>query len=321
MPDVELTVLIASRNGEDVLPRVLAGYAAAAAPPVGWKLVVVDNGSSDATPQILDRFKRELPLEVLDEPVPGKYRALNTGLRAIEGRLVVLCDDDAIPSPSFLIAWAAFLQRQPDFELFGGAIEPVFDGHAPQWLLDSRLHFAMMFAERDLPEGPTGPDHIFGANWAVRSSAFARGHRFNEALGPNGSDDLYPMCADTEFCRSVARSGGRCWFARAPHVRHIIKPDLLTAAAWAKRAYRLGRGRARLEWDEGRIGPKPAPTLRQQAHRLGTIGLQRLKTLSPHPRQRFDNIIKYHIARGYRDECARREQRLRSARAAAPGAI
>ena len=83
MRNIQLTVLIASRNGECVLPRVLAGYRGVVSPPVAWKLLVVDNGSTDATPQILDSFKRDLPLQVLDEPVPGKSRALNAGLAAV----------------------------------------------------------------------------------------------------------------------------------------------------------------------------------------------------------------------------------------------
>src|ERR1700733_8012236 len=101
MPSIELTVLFATRNGEHVLPRTLGGYRRLSAPAVGWKIVVVDNGSTDATPAIIQSFARDLPLQTLRQPVAGKSRALNTGLAAVEGRLLVLTDDDAIPSPSF----------------------------------------------------------------------------------------------------------------------------------------------------------------------------------------------------------------------------
>jgi GT2 family glycosyltransferase len=310
MPAIQLTVLLATRNGEHVLPRVLAGYRDAHPPPVGWKIVVVDNGSTDATAQVLNSFRRTLPLRVFGEPIAGKSRALNTGLQAIEGRLVILSDDDTIPGPSFLTAWAAFLEREQDFELLGGTIEPLFDGRAPQWLVESRLRFAMMFGERNLAEGPTHPDEIFGGNWAVRTSVFERGYRFDETLGPNSTDSDYPMGQETEFCRRVARAGARCWFARGPQVQHIVKPELVTTAGWAKRAYRLGRGRARLMWTIGDIGPKLAPTWWQTLRAHARIGLQRLRTLSPHPQQRFDNVTEYHLARGFRDECTSIERKL-----------
>jgi glycosyltransferase involved in cell wall biosynthesis len=310
MSNVQLTVLIATRNGEHVLPRVLDGYRKAIAPPVPWKIIVVDNGSTDSTSQVLSSYEPHLPLQALSTPNAGKSRALNLGLQHIEGRLVVLADDDAIPSPSFLGAWAAFLQKQHDFEVFGGQIEPLFDDPVPQWLLDSRLRFAMMFGEHNLPEGPTSADEVYGANWAVRTSVFERGHRFNEGLGPDASD-LYPMGEETEFCRRSASSGSRCWFAREPHVRHIVKPELLTGAGWAKRAYRLGRGRAWQMWENGKIKPSKPGTLRQRLYNHGAEGLRYLRTWSPRPLRRFNSIVEYHVALGFRDECRRREHMLK----------
>src|SRR5688572_25020140 len=110
MDDVHLTVLLASRNGGAVLPRTLDGYRRAATPPVGWKIVVVDNGSTDDTQQVIESFKASLPIEGLTQPIPGKNRALNTGLGAVEGRLAIITDDDAIPEPSFLVEWAKVLK-------------------------------------------------------------------------------------------------------------------------------------------------------------------------------------------------------------------
>jgi glycosyltransferase involved in cell wall biosynthesis len=47
---IQLCVLLASRNGEHVLPRTLEAYRCAMPPAVQWKLIVVDNGSTDRTP-------------------------------------------------------------------------------------------------------------------------------------------------------------------------------------------------------------------------------------------------------------------------------
>ncbi len=294
MPTIQLTVLFATRNGEHVLPRTLEGFRRAAPPAVPWKLVVVDNASGDSTPAILSSFKPYLPLEVLDQPTAGKNRALNTAVEAIEGRLVVITDDDAIPASSFLDAWARYLDRCGDFGLFGGRIEPLFEVPPPQWLLKSRLHFAQMFAERDLPEGPVDPGEIYGGNMAVRAGIFERGFRFDEDIGPVGDDPSYRMGSEVDFCRRVARSGIACWFAREPRVQHIVRPHQYAETAWASRAYRLGRGRARLMQQEGKL---VAPTV--------TL-LDWLTMLSPLPQHRFRGLCAYHIARGFKDECAGR---------------
>jgi glycosyltransferase involved in cell wall biosynthesis len=295
MQKVQMTVLLATRNGERVLARTLEGYCRASAPPVAWKLVVVDNGSTDATPDIIEHFKRRLPLESLVEPVTGKSRALNTGLYAVEGRIAVMTDDDAIPSPTFLAAWAKLLDHRTDYKLFGGSIDPLFDVAPPRWLAESKLRFAMMFAHRDLPEGPIGADEIYGPNMAVRTSVLDQGFQFDEKIGPNAEDPDYPTGGETDFCWRVAQSGAACWFAKEPLVHHIVRPEQLILRNWIRRAYRTGRGRAHQMWERG--GAIIAPRLSL---------LQRLAMFSPIPRHRFDGASAYHLLRGFREECARR---------------
>src|ERR1700739_711198 len=135
MSDVQLTILLATRNRQQLLLRVLEGYRRAATPSVSWKIVIVDNGSTDGTPSLLRSFREILPLKVSWEPIAGKNRALNRAVPALEGRLVIVTDDDAIPTHSFLTAWAKYLDFDSDFGLFGGSIEPLFDVKPPRWLV------------------------------------------------------------------------------------------------------------------------------------------------------------------------------------------
>lgn len=58
----------------------------------------------------------------------------------------------------------------------------------------------MMFAKRDLPEGPVEAGAIYGVNMAVRRCVFEAGFRFDEIVGPNALDPNYPMGGETEFC-------------------------------------------------------------------------------------------------------------------------
>jgi hypothetical protein len=147
-----------------------------------------------------------------------------------------------------------------------------------------------MFAERTLSEGPIAADQIYGPNMAVRKAIFDLGFRYDEEMSPNGLED-YLMGEETELCQRVARAGFRCWFARRPLVRHIVRPDQLTADAWARRAYRCGRGRAYYMWKTGEIIAPPKVSI-----------ADRLACLSPLPRHKFSSICARYIARGFRDE-------------------
>jgi glycosyltransferase involved in cell wall biosynthesis len=75
MSEVQLTILLATRNRQHLLARVLEGCRRASRPPVRWKMVIVDNGSVDATLIVLESFQEILPLEVM-LPVAGKNRVL-----------------------------------------------------------------------------------------------------------------------------------------------------------------------------------------------------------------------------------------------------
>jgi glycosyltransferase involved in cell wall biosynthesis len=300
--DTKLTVLFATKNGEHVLPRTLEAYCRVVAPQHGWKIVIVDNGSYDSTPVIVASFQKRLPLEILLEPTAGKNRALNRGLGALEGQLAIITDDDAIPDPSFLIAWSRYLSNCQDYQLFGGSIDPLFELPPPKWLSQSKSQMDMLFAVRSLGEGPIAPNEIYGPNMAVRASVFAGGFRFDENIGPNGSDPYYPMGSETEFCCRIVKSGAKAWFAQAPRVAHIVRSSQLSKSYWAMRSYRHGRGIAKLS----QMGQYVPPDM-SRPKMVDQLSLLRCwaQMFSPFPSQRFNAICDYHWRQGYRDEYAK----------------
>lgn len=297
MSNALLTLVFATRNGEHVLPRVLEGYLRAAdtAPP--WELVVVDNGSTDETALILDRFRTRLPMKVLFQTEAGKNRALNTGIREASGDLVVLTDDDAIPSATFIRSWSKYARSHLEYDLFGASISPLFEAPPPSWLKKHRRGMEMLFAELRLPEGEIGWDSIYGPNMAVRKSVFDAGFRFDENVGPNALDSNYAMGSESEFCRRVAHCGSRCWFAKEPSVAHIVRPFQLQSSYWAKRAYRSGKGRAFMTATDSK-----RPIIEDSlCGRFGPAMLNWLKSVSPFPQHRFDSLCSRNFNRGLRD--------------------
>src|ERR1700685_2727423 len=98
-----ITVLFATRDRAEGLQRMLEALLAVQVPDGGWKLIVADNGSRDATSSVLQRSSNLLPLMVVNEPAAGKNRALNRAIPEIEGDLTVLTDDDVIPDHDWLV--------------------------------------------------------------------------------------------------------------------------------------------------------------------------------------------------------------------------
>lgn len=308
----EITVLLATRNGERVLPRTLEGYILQRDVPFEWKLVVVDNGSTDQTSEVIKRFRNRLNIEPLFEPIAGKNRALNAGLQAIDSDVVIISDDDAIPQPDFLVAWQRAFSNQPSYDIFGGSIEPLFDIEPPEWMSRSRIRFAELFTARDLPEGPVGPYSIFGPNMAVRRSVFVQGLKFAEWIGPDGTDANYPMGSETEFCARASQHGHKTWFAREPLVWHIVRSHQLRPSYWYQRAYRLGRGQARMYWSNGtpisQFGYSKAALTAGNAYQICRQYLLWCRTLTLIPDARLDAMWNYHWNRGFHDEHVKRRK-------------
>lgn len=96
---MKLSVIVATRNRAEAIVPCLDSIATAfaRAAPLNAEIVVVDNGSTDATAEVIRGWisrNNAVSVKALIEPLPGKARALNRALRAAEGELLAFTDDD-----------------------------------------------------------------------------------------------------------------------------------------------------------------------------------------------------------------------------------
>jgi glycosyltransferase involved in cell wall biosynthesis len=240
-----LTVLLASHNGEAVLPRTLTAMAAARPPAGGWKLVVIDNASTDRTREIVRAFYNRLPVSLLHEERPGKNRALNRGLEDAEGDFYIFSDDDVIVAPDWLVCWRDAADRHRDYDLFAGVTEPLWPHDPPAWIVNEIDHGVAFALNPAMREGPCDAIAMFGTNMAIRATVFASGIRFDGSIGPNNSRS-YPMGSETELARRLEAMGYHTWFTESARVKHIIRPQQMQRTAILLRGYRWGRGQAHM---------------------------------------------------------------------------
>lgn len=83
-----------------------------------WELVLVDDGSQDATPALLeDACKKDPRLHRIRIPASGIVQALNTGLAACRAPLIARMDADDLMHPQRLALQLRHLQENPDVGL------------------------------------------------------------------------------------------------------------------------------------------------------------------------------------------------------------
>jgi GT2 family glycosyltransferase len=240
-----LTVFIATRNGTRTLPGVLETFTQLQVPAGGWKLVIIDNGSTDQTRNTVLSFQDRLPLKYLFEGSLGKNIALNSGLAELEGDLAVFSDDDVLPSPDWLVQLRSAADTHTEFAMFGGVVLPRWETDPPEWLQWAPPGPTFTITDPDLAEGPVEAGSLYGPNMAVRAEVFRQGARFDPSIGPQGTN--YPMGSETEFVLRMQRQGHKAWHVHQAVVQHCIR-DFQMEQSWVlKRAIRFGRGRARLQ--------------------------------------------------------------------------
>jgi len=240
-----LTVLVASYNGAQTLPKALNAYCQLQTPIGGWKLVIVDNGSTDGTEEIIHSFIGRLPLTYLFESSRGKNAALNTGLASIEGDLVLLTDDDTLPRPDWLIEMRRAADTHRSFSMFGGTVVPHWEIRPEKWI-PAWVQLTPVFSMTDpsWKEGPISPGFVFGGNMGIRAEIFESGYRFNVGIGPRGLD--YPMGSETELTLRLANAGFKAWHCKQAVVEHIVRKFQMNQAWILGRATRFGRSKYRL---------------------------------------------------------------------------
>lgn len=107
----EVSIIVPVHNGEAYLAAALDSVLAQSL--ADWELIVVDDGSSDGTLDVLARYSHEPRLVVLEQPNGGTARARNRGLEHARGELVAFLDADDMWRPEYLARMAGALRQAP----------------------------------------------------------------------------------------------------------------------------------------------------------------------------------------------------------------
>ena len=225
-------MVICTRNRAAWLAQTLGTYSALETDGP-WEMVLVDNGSSDATPSILRDFAAaaRFPCRVVSEPVAGLSRARNTGWRAARGDIVAFTDDDCYPEKDFLRRIAeCFGENGPDY--LGGRILLFDPADYPITIQTDEGTHAIA------PGSFVQAGLIQGANMSARMRVLQALDGFDEDLG---AGTAFP-CEDVEFLSRASAHGFTGAYDPRPVVYHHHRRRTRAQVSALKRSYDIGRG-------------------------------------------------------------------------------
>jgi glycosyltransferase involved in cell wall biosynthesis len=244
-PRPTTTIIVCTRNRATALERALTSIVRDLS-EVPREIIVVDNGSTDNSREIVDTIATVTSHSVkyVYEPKPGHSNAKNAGVRHAAGDLLLFTDDDVVVHSGWADALSAPFASDDRVVAAGGRVVPVLASEPDAWLRGPHLNqSALIDYGPDPRDLGTGYDLPFGANMALRRSALSRLEApFHRRLGHNGR---VAMGWDEWHVLIVLASKGRIPYVPDAVVEHHVDPARFTWERVRRGHFHAGFGLAR----------------------------------------------------------------------------
>jgi glycosyltransferase involved in cell wall biosynthesis len=243
---MKFSVVIATYNRAIDLKESLASIAQVST-RADWELIAVDNNSSDNTRAVVREAQGwfPVPLHYVFEPEQGRCAALNAGIQASRGEIIVTTDDDVRVDHDWLDRASEALDRL-GCDYVGGRVLPIWSAPRPQWLPNQGGRHWAVIALLDY-----GPEPIefrrlmpLGVNMAFRREAFERAGLWDNRVGRKAGTLLGQEVREWGLRARAAGLAG--FYVPDMVVHHVIPPDRLTKRYFRRWFYWHGISRAML---------------------------------------------------------------------------
>jgi len=211
---MKVSVYVPAYNAAEYLARCIQSLLDQAVP--ADEILVIDDGSRDATPEIAARYPR---VTLIRHPHnQGLAAARNTAMRAARNEFLASIDSDCCAHPSWLAELLKHMGDPAIVGVGGKLIEGVQSNLADRW---RAVHMAQQWGDTLVRD----PRFLFGCNTLYRKSVLLELGGFDERMRTAGED--------TDMGERLRAKGFRTLYdpaARVTHLRHDTTRSILDAS-------------------------------------------------------------------------------------------
>jgi len=129
--DVEtkkVSIVIITRNRAQMLDQCIAALSEQTYPSEHFEVVIVNDGSTDHTPDIIDRWTQESHITLRGFYVDkfGYSRARNVGVKNSNGEIISFTDDDCVPQKDWVERVVQWFDKYSEIDVVGQTTIPIF---------------------------------------------------------------------------------------------------------------------------------------------------------------------------------------------------
>jgi glycosyltransferase involved in cell wall biosynthesis len=231
---IPVSILICTRNRADALRDTLQSVGALDIPPsLSSELIVVDNGSTDATSAVLKNPPvSNMSIRSVVEPTPGVARARNTAIEEAEGRILLWLDDDVrVPSDWMRQMVRPILSENADAVTGKVVLAPHL---RRSWM--KKFHRTALASTESID--PEAPKNLMSGNMAFSRTVLEKVPGFDPELGPGSR---MGALEDTLFSWQLREAGFRIAMVTEAPVVHCFDSDRLRRQAFIQAAVARGQ--------------------------------------------------------------------------------
>ena len=218
---IQITIAICTRDRATLLKRNLNELVVPISPNKDrFEIIVVDNASNDGTALCVSLFKKDNPdinVSYSREDIPGLSRARNKAVDCSKGEWIFFLDDDMFLYPD-VIEHSLDLVSKPEFDVYGGYFEGLWEKEKPCWVPEGELEPAYPRVH----EIKQMEDHHFayGGIMLVKRELFVKVGSFDPALGLKGKVRGYGE--ETDWQIRAKAMGFSIAYAHLIRGKHLI---------------------------------------------------------------------------------------------------
>ncbi|HVU27954.1 MAG TPA: glycosyltransferase [Verrucomicrobiae bacterium] len=226
---------ICTRNRAALLTKTLQRVLAQFTDDV--EVLIVDNDSTDGTPELIRKFAASCPqLKVHKEVRIGGTVARNAAISKASGRFVLFMDDDSVPDAGWLETYRRFLKSSsPQVAVVAGGHFPEYESAPPRWLASKRNTFDLGSSPFRLAHGGSTPE----CNCAYLRSAVIKAGLFDERLGHTQKRSGFGEGADLNL--RLQNAGYEIWWLPGAVVRDFFPAGRVNLKYILRSAFNYGR--------------------------------------------------------------------------------
>lgn len=221
-----MSVVLLAHNKADYTARCLAGLQATRYRP--FELVIVDNGSTDGTPGVIDEYCGRLEgagirtLRMKFDANVGAVAGRNQAMNRAGGEFIVFIDNDVVPRTlSWMGRLAGFLSRNPDVGAVGPKLVYPSDPLTIQCAgcdvsADGRVWFRGRGESADAAAfaGERNCQALISACWMMPASAVRVVGPLDEGFSPVQFEDI-------DYCYRLREAGYRVVYLPEVEMYHF----------------------------------------------------------------------------------------------------